>query len=301
MATLQATEASAPGIDWRAIVAGAIAAAALSVVLFGFGGALGLSLTSARPYAGLSGTAVAIVSALWLAAVYILTFAAGGYVAGRLRVPLSAILKERQFRDGAHGFLVWALGTLAVAVLIASALSSTTSKAVDAAARTAEAVSQATAATASNGTLTDLLAYNVEKMLRPGLPNSAPAAQQPLPPHDMADVARIFSVSLANGTLASNDKDYLATMVSARTGLPLSDAGRRVDDTYASLATKKTELEARARSAGETARKVGILTAFLAASVALAGLVTAVWAASCGGRDRDDARDLVVFGQDRLW
>ena len=301
MANVQSTDVSVISIDWRSIVAGATAAAALSVVLFGFGSALGLSLASARPYAGLPATVVAIISALWLALVYVSTFAAGGYLTGRLRLPVSTSSKEREFRDGAHGFLVWALGTLVGAYLIATTLSSATSKTVDATARLAEAAGQVTSAASTTGSTIDLLAYNVDKMLRPGSTSAAPAAQQTLVPRDVSDVVRIFGVSLASGTLAPTDKDYLANIVSSRTGVSAADAGKRVDETYAAVALKKSELEAKARSAAETARKAAVLTAFLAAAVALAGLLAAAWAASCGGRDRDEGRDLAIFGQNRLW
>ena len=106
---------------------------------------------------------------------------------------------------------------------------------------------------------------------------------------------------MTNGTLATTDKEYLASIVATRTGIPAVDAGKRVDETYAAVAAKKAELEAKARSAAETARKAAILMAFLAAGVALAGLLAAAWAAGCGGRDRDEGRDLVIFGQKRLW
>ncbi|MDP1841484.1 MAG: hypothetical protein Q8L19_23540, partial [Reyranella sp.] len=37
----------------------------------------------------------------------------GGYLAGRMRTPwLSGVEQERQFRDGSHGFAVWAVGIL---------------------------------------------------------------------------------------------------------------------------------------------------------------------------------------------
>lgn len=301
MTTVQMADVSAPAVDWRAIIAGAIAAAALSVVLFGFGGALGLSLTSARPYAGFSATTVAVVSALWLALVYILTFTAGGYIAGRLRLPLSPTSKEREFRDGAHGFLVWALGTLIGAYVIASTLSSTAATTVDAAARLTQAAGQVSTMPASSPGASEFLSYNVDLMLRPAVPAPASSGSQPLPPRDMADIVRIFGVSLVNGTLSARDKEYLASVVATRSGLAPVDAGRRVDETYAAIVAKKSELEAKAREVAETARKAGILSAFLAASVALTGLIAAAWAASCGGRDRDEGRDLQIFGQKRLW
>ena len=45
-------------IEWGPIILGTIAASAISVVLLTFGAALGLSATSAQPYAGLSAKAI---------------------------------------------------------------------------------------------------------------------------------------------------------------------------------------------------------------------------------------------------
>jgi hypothetical protein len=41
-------------VDWGPIIVGTLGALAIMVVLMTFGGALGLSVTSAQPYAGLS-------------------------------------------------------------------------------------------------------------------------------------------------------------------------------------------------------------------------------------------------------
>jgi hypothetical protein len=290
-----------PSIDWRSIIAGAVAAAALAIVLVGFGSAVGLSLTSARPYAGLAASSLAVLSALWIGLVYVATFAAGGYIAGRMRVPASAVPKEREFRDGAHGFLVWALGTLVGTYLLASTLTAVASKTVDSAARAAEAAGQATTAAATSAGITELVSYNVDRVFRTNTPGAAPAAPNPNAARDTAEIVRIFAISLANGSLSPADKDYITGMAAARAGIPAADASRRVDEAFNAVSAKKAELESKARNAAETARKAGVISAFLAAAVAMCGLVAAIWAASSGGRDRDEGRDLVVFGQARLW
>ena len=72
-------------VDWPAIIAGAVLASAISFVLFAFGAALGLSLTSPYPREGVSATTFGIVLALWVLWVLVSSLAAGGYLAGRLR------------------------------------------------------------------------------------------------------------------------------------------------------------------------------------------------------------------------
>src|SRR5262245_44265869 len=98
-------------VDWPAIVAGAVAATAISVILHTFGAAIGLSLASPWPHAwGLGATGLAILAALWSILSQVGSFAAGGYLGGRLRARFTdAAAAEVEFRDGAHGFLVWAL------------------------------------------------------------------------------------------------------------------------------------------------------------------------------------------------
>ncbi len=107
-------------VDWQAILAGAVAAAGLSAIFITFGGAIGLSMSSARPYAGWSATVIAVVAGLWMALSQVGSFAAGGYVAGRLRHRTGVSRSETSFRDGAHGFIVWCVGTLVGAYLLAS-------------------------------------------------------------------------------------------------------------------------------------------------------------------------------------
>ena len=100
-------------LSWGAIVAGAICAAAISLVLFAFGSAIGLSAISPWPHSGLPSIVLVIIGALWVALVQIVGFASGGYVAGRVRNSWSSVEPhERRFRDGMHGLVVWALGLL---------------------------------------------------------------------------------------------------------------------------------------------------------------------------------------------
>ncbi|MGQ0582170.1 MAG: hypothetical protein ACT4O6_09565 [Reyranella sp.] len=100
-------------LEWGPVIAGALGTAAIALVFFTFGSAIGLSVVSPYPYAGLSVTAFLVLAALFTALVQVGSFAAGGYLAGRMRTPwLSGVESERQFRDGSHGFAVWAVGIL---------------------------------------------------------------------------------------------------------------------------------------------------------------------------------------------
>src|SRR5882672_8266884 len=104
-------------LSWGAIIAGAVCAAAISVVLLTFGSAIGLSAISPWPNTGLSPTVALVIAALWMALVQV----AG--VAGGVRNSWGSVvvLHERRFRDGMHGFIVWAAGLLIGAAFLASA------------------------------------------------------------------------------------------------------------------------------------------------------------------------------------
>ena len=104
-----------------AIFAGTALAVALSFVLLTFGSAIGLSVVSVRAGRGRVAHWIAIASGIWFLWVAITSFAAGGYLAGRLRRPVGgASIDETEVRDGAHGLVVWAVGALVGAILAAS-------------------------------------------------------------------------------------------------------------------------------------------------------------------------------------
>jgi hypothetical protein len=72
-------------VAWSAIIAGALAAAAMSLILFVLGSGLGLTLVSPWSSAGMNGAAFAITTAIWLVVTQWLSAGVGGYLAGRLR------------------------------------------------------------------------------------------------------------------------------------------------------------------------------------------------------------------------
>src|SRR3979411_539662 len=90
-------------LDWGPIILGALAALAIIVVLMTFGAALGLTVVSPQPYAGISAKGLGVLAGLYAALVHVGSFAAGGYLAGRMRTPWATDnMVERHFRDGGH-------------------------------------------------------------------------------------------------------------------------------------------------------------------------------------------------------
>jgi hypothetical protein len=123
---VRAVETSVRYVEWTPVIAGAIAASALSFVLFTFGASLGLALASSSPTWRDASVALALLSGLYIILVTIASFGLGGYVAGRLRSrwTASAETEEVEFRDGVHGLLVWGLA-VALGGLLAAAAATT--------------------------------------------------------------------------------------------------------------------------------------------------------------------------------
>jgi hypothetical protein len=316
MATHIATEGAerVPYVDWAAIIAGAVLATAVAFLLLTFGTALGLSFAS--PY-GSSGEKslwlFAIAAGLWLMWVQGSAYMAGGYLAGRLRRRhFDANADEVEVRDGAHGLIVWALGTL-IAASVVALVGTGTAQVVGGAAQTA-----ATAASGNaNSGAGDQTDYLIDVLFRPPaaaaptaaagatattpatpLPGTPAAGAMPTPnssggpsaEDSHKEVRRILAVSVARGDVSADDRARIASIVSQRTGMSQADAQQRVDKTLA-------DAKAKAKAAADAARKAGIISAFITIAALLVGAVAAWWAASMGGRDRDAGTVFTLFGR----
>ena len=112
-----ASEAGRTPFSWSAAIAGAFAATAVTFIIVALGSGIGLSFAS--PYgSGASATSLTIGAAVWLVMAQTMGFAAGGYLAGRLRSPAyDGVIGETTFRDAAEGLVVWAIGVVAITAL----------------------------------------------------------------------------------------------------------------------------------------------------------------------------------------
>jgi hypothetical protein len=103
--------------SWSVVIAGALAAWAVSFIFIALGSGIGLAITS--PYSGPGTTAMTIGGAIWLVFAQTVAYTVGGYIAGRLRIRDHIPGPETTFRDGAHGFMAWVIGVgIASAVLL---------------------------------------------------------------------------------------------------------------------------------------------------------------------------------------
>src|SRR5665213_3783184 len=117
-------ETATSGVAWPAIIGGAFAAAALSLILIALGSGFGLASVSPWFNAGASATTFTVMTAVWLIVTQWLASGLGGYLTGRLRTKLVGLLHTHEvfFRDTANGLLTWATATvIGIAVLAATA------------------------------------------------------------------------------------------------------------------------------------------------------------------------------------
>lgn len=283
-----AVETPGSGVSWGAIVAGAAAAAALSLVLFILGSGLGLA--SVSPWSYHSAAAIGVSTILWISFTQLAASAVGGYMAGRLRTRWTSIHNDEvYFRDTAHGLLAWAVATLLTAMLAGGAVRAAMSTAVDAGAGVAKATA-ATAAAGAAGAARDgadggagPMDYFSDMLLRSEKPASDAGGA-----NVRAEVMRIFANGVQAGKLSAEDRTYLAQTVAARTGVPLPDAEKRVDDVYTKASTSVANAKAKAREAADTARKATAGAALWMTVALMLGAFVASLAATFGGRLRDD-------------
>jgi len=283
-------------VEWGPIFAGAVFAAALSLLLMTFGGAIGLSMTSPYRGEGASMTAIAVATALWMLWVQVTSFASGGYVAGRLRRRLfEGTPHEADMRDGMHGLIVWAVAALFGAMLAASTVAGVARTGADIAATAASGVAAGAVGAAGQaaggsesreGGSADPVGYTVDMLFR--------SDAQPAPGDTAAsrqEAVRILATGAANGSIPAEDRSYLARIVSARTGLAQPEAEARVNEVLAKAEATAKAAEAEARNAADKARKGAMLLAFLTAATLLVGAGAAWWAARLGGTHRDEGTD----------
>jgi hypothetical protein len=248
---------------WAAIIAGAFANAALTLLLMAFGAGMGFSSVSPWANSGVSLTTFSIGTGLYLIVVAMLASTVGGYLAGRLRTRWVAVHSDEVFfRDTAHGFMSWACAVVLSAALLGAAATAVVSG----------ATTGLTQRSAAEGTPA---AIYVDELFRPAAGQGP--SQTAADPAVRDEASRLLLKSFRDRVdLTPNNHAYLAQLVASHTGLSQGDADKRVNDV---LAQAKSDLD-KARSAAAK------LALWLTAAM-LAGALAASLAAIEGGQLRD--------------
>jgi len=281
-----ADAAPASAVSWGAILAGGAAAAAFSLILLILG--TGLGLTSLSPYGGRGASAMALgfSAVVWVMVTQAMASGLGGYIAGRLRTRwLATSGDEVFFRDTAHGFLAWAVATLATAALLTTAIGNLVGGAAQAGAQVAKGALAAVAQADTDGE--GPAGYFIDSMFRRPAGPALAGSVEPAAPVPVAEVGRILARTGVDKPLAPEDQRYLGQLVAERTGLAPQEAEARVAEVVTRMQTQAREAEAAAREAAEKARKAGITATLWLFVSMLLGAFSASLAATWGGRERD--------------
>ena len=250
-----------PGyLQWTPVIAGALAATALSLILVTFAATIGLGVSSTAPTWRDASVALWLLSGLYLILQAVLSFGFGGYIAGRIRRPVVADEPEDvESRDGLHGLAVWALAVVLGAVL-AGLIG-------------AAAVSRSSPSSANTSAAEPVLSYELDRLYRaPRRPANVDLSSE------RAEAGRILLTASGHEGVSAEDRTYLIQQVAAVTGLAPADAERRVDSVISNAKTALTR-----------SRRSTIILAFSLGASLLLG-VAAAWAgAAAGGRHRDGA------------
>jgi hypothetical protein len=262
------------GISFAAIVGGAVAAIAATLILVTLGSALGFATIS--PWSSsVAATSVGVGAAIWVVITQWLSSAFGGYFTGRLRTKWALHSSDEVFfRDTAHGFLAWALATVLLFGLAMSIAGGAANLAATVGAGAAEGATEAADP--------EPLGYFVDTLFR-APPASAETTQSPASATSpesgtnvRAESGRILARSLTT-ELTPDDRSYLGQQIAAETGLSQPDAEARVDQVVTA-----------AKQQADDARKAAATIAFLTALSLLIGAFVAAAAGALGGRHRDE-------------
>jgi hypothetical protein len=243
-------------IHWPAIVAGALVAAGVSLTLQAFAAGIGLSAASAAPTWRDSTAWIWVISGIYLVFVSLSAFALGGYIAGRVRLPLGAVTMESEFRDGMNGLVMWG-----VAVVIAAVM------ALGVAALAAPTIARG--GEAQSSTAENVLASELDLLFRTDRVVTDIGYRR-------AEAGRILLKTGSRAGIGSADRDYLTNVIATVTRIDPGQAHDRVDYVIAA-----------SRDALHKARVAAVLQAFFIAAALLIGAAVSWACAVEGGLDRE--------------
>jgi hypothetical protein len=268
-------------ISWGSVLAGAVVAVALGVMLNVLGVAIGLStIDPAVPGETPAASTLGSAGGIWVLVTNLLALGAGGWVAARLSGTADGT-------DGAlHGLSVWAVGLLLSAVLVGNLVSGTTSTVVSGASSAlgtavqgAGQAAQAIAPQIASATDPEALVQRLQQGLQTG---GEPA--QMTQDQRRAEIARILGERLRQGSFQGEQRDRLAQLVAAESGIPAQEAEARIQQLEARASEAAARAETQAREAAEAAANTAATGSYLIFGAMLLGAVAAVVGARIGTR-----------------
>jgi hypothetical protein len=253
----------APALSWRSILAGVVIAIVVQLLLSILGGAIGLAVVNPTESGNPTGTTAAIVATIWWTLSGILAAWAGGVTAGRLSGLPGTV------NAAWHGLIAWAVTTLLVFWLLASAIGGIVGGAFSLVGGIASTATQA-ASTAAPAVAAAADPFSgIEASLNDTLGVKDPAAGR------AAVTSFIRSAFTADEADAQASMDQAADALARATGTSPDDAKKKLADWKAQYDKTVDAAKQKAADAANAARKA-------AASAGILGFVALVFGALAG-------------------
>ena len=241
---------SQSAVAWAAVFAGALAACVLSLLLFMLGIGLGLSSISVWSGQGAEGSTVGMGAIVWLVVTQLVSAGVGGYLAGRLRAKWQGVHSDEvYFRDTAHGFLSWALATIAMVILAGSVLGS----AISGVGKAAGAVASGAATVASGAANVVGGAVGTVGSVAGGAATAAIGAATGQVASGDNDLGYWISSLMRNGGLTEAQKKQATDKVAEVAGNVADKAGEAAENTSGTVSEVAQDLQQKAQEVQKSA------------------------------------------------
>ena len=252
----QGEENTSYRFSWGLAIAGGVSATAVTFFLLTLGAGFGLLLVNPVTHSGATAPVFFTGGAIYFFTAQAFGFAVGGHLAGRLLGPLVESNIQEEFRAAAHGFVAWAVAILATLTMVALTGLSAVNTGTTSAALYGTTHSKTVDATPTT--------YLVDVLFRPGIPRNE---------NIRAEAGRILEAGLIRAEqLTPDDHTRLTDLVASQADISNDEAAKRIDQMQA-------DVQAKTRSAADTARKIASYASLWIAFSLLFGAVVAMTAA----------------------
>lgn len=264
-------------VSWGAIIAGAVVAVMIGLMLNILGAAIGVSTVDAVQGDTPAASTFGIGAAVWLLVANLVGLGVGGYTAARLSGTAD------RTDASLHGVGVWAVGFLLSAVLLgnlaAGAASSVVTTASSVLGGVAQTAGSAVSTVASQADPKALLERARASLSGPSEPARMTREQRG------AEITSILGNGVANGALTDPERQRLAALVSAESGISQQEAAQRIQTYEAQAQQTAREAAERAKRAADAAATGAATAAYAVFGALLLGAIAAILGARAGVRN----------------
>lgn len=266
-----------PRVSWGAIIAGAVIAVMIGLMLNVLGAAVGVTAVDAVQGDTPDASTFGIGAAIWLLVATLVGLGVGAYAAARLSGTADKT-------DAAlHGVGVWAIGFLLSAVLLGNVAAGAASSVFTTASSLLGGAAQ-TAGSAVSGIANQVNPQAALDRARAGLSGPSEPARMTTEQRG-AEITSILGSGISSGGLSDAQRQRLAALVSAETGIPQQEAVQRVQSYEAQAQQTAREAAERARRAADAAATGAATAAYAVFGTLLLGAIVSIFAARAGARD----------------